>query len=75
MSWFTKKFEKFRKLPPRPMFTHVLSKFVFGVGLGILLAFYLPKFNWQLLGWLLIVLSIIIAIPSLRIILKRGSNK
>jgi len=71
MGWFTKKFEKFRKLPPRPMFMHVLSKFVFGVGLGVLLVFYLPKFNWQLLGWLLIALSIIIAIPIIRIILKK----
>lgn len=70
MSWFTKKFEKFRRLPLLLMFTHVLGKFVFGVGLGVLLAFYLPKFNWQLWGWLLIVLSIIIAVPSLIGILK-----
>jgi len=70
MGWLNEKFEKFRRLPPRPMFTHVLSKFVFGVGVGVLLVFYLAKFNWRLFGWLLIVLSIIIAIPSVRMILK-----
>lgn len=72
MNWLTKKFEKFRGLPPRLMFIYALSKFVFGVGLGVLLVFYLPRFNWQLLGWILIVLSIIImAIPRSKIILKK----
>ncbi len=71
MGWFANKFEKFRKLPPRLMAMHVLSKFVFGVGLGILLVSFLPCCNWQLVGWLIIVISIIIAIPSVMIILKR----
>ena len=71
MGWFAKKFEQFRRLPPHLMFTHVLSKFVFGVGFGALLAFYLSWLDWQVLGWALVVLSIIIGIPSLRIILKR----
>lgn len=75
MSWlaerYAKKVEGFKKLPPRLMYTHVLGKFVFGVGLGALLTVWLSQFDWQLLGWVLIVLSIIIAIPSLRIIWKR----
>jgi hypothetical protein len=43
----------------------------FCIGLGALLASYLWGINWQLFGWLLIVLSVIISIPSLRRILKR----
>jgi len=71
MGWFAKKFERFRALPPRFMVIHVFAKFVFGMGLGVLLVIYVPQLNRQLLGWLLIVLSIIIAIPSLRLILRK----
>lgn len=39
MSWFAEKFEKFRQLPRRLMFTHVLSKVIFArlaiIGLDI----------------------------------------
>lgn len=43
----------------------------FCIGLGVLLASYLQSINWQLYGWWLIVLSIIISIPSLRRMFKR----
>lgn len=71
MSWFAEKFERFRQLPRRLMLTHVLSKVTFGIGFGALLAIYLPQLDWQLLGWILIAVSMIIAIPSLRIILSK----
>jgi hypothetical protein len=43
----------------------------FGIGSGTLLASYLPGINWKFYGWLLVVLSVIISIPSLHRILKR----
>ena len=70
MGLFSERFEKFKKLP-RPLLTaHIFCKFLFGVGLGILLASYL-EYEWKLLGWLLIILSLIIAIPSTYRILKK----
>ena len=51
----------------------VLWRFLlwFGIGSGTLLAGYLPSINWKFFGWLLVVLSVIISIPSLHRILKR----
>lgn len=55
-----KKFvNEFRKLPTPILLSHVTSKFVFGIGLGVLLAGYLKG-----LGWWIMLLSFIIAIPS-----------
>lgn len=51
---------EFRKLPTPILLSHVTSKFVFGVGLGVLLAGYLKDF-----GWGIILLSFIIGIPSI----------
>lgn len=50
---------RFRKLPTSVLALHITAKFVFGVGLGILLAGYLEGF-----GWWLILLAIIMAIPG-----------
>ncbi len=71
VGWLNKKIEKFRRLPRRYMFLHVLGKFVFGIGLGALLVIYIPQLDWRLLGWILIALSIIIAIPSAKKMLSR----
>jgi len=68
MGWVAKKFEKFDKLPRPLLVVHVFSKVVFGLGFGALLASYLPGLNWRLYGWLLILLSLIIAM--LRKLLK-----
>ena len=67
MGWFGDKTERFRQVP-NPYFTmHITSKFLFGVGLGLLLAIWLPVWT----GWIFIVLSLLIAIPSVRIILGK----
>jgi len=46
---------------------HITGKFLFGVGLGLLLAIWLPVWT----GWIFIVISLLIAIPSVRIILGK----
>jgi len=67
MSWFGDKVEKFRHIP-NPYFTlHITSKFLFGVGFGFLLAIWLPVWT----GWIFIAISLLIAIPSARIILGK----
>lgn len=54
---------EFRKLPTPVLFSHVISKFVFGVGLGVLIARYV-----EFSGWWIILLSLIIGIPSITVI-------
>ena len=71
MGWFNEKFEKFRKQSFRVIFTLIFAKFVFGIGLGGLLAGYLPTYDWILYGWLLIVVSLILHIPPVYKTLKK----
>ncbi len=66
MTWFGNKIKKFRQLP-NPFFAmHITSRFLFGVGLGILLAAWLPIWT----GWIFITLALVIAIPGTIIILR-----
>jgi len=67
MGWFVEKMEKLRHIP-NPYFTlHITGKFLFGVGLGVLLATWLPIWT----GWMFILAALLIAIPSARIILGK----
>ena len=67
MSWISDKVEKFRQVP-NPYFTlHITAKFLSGVGLGVLLAIWLPVWT----GWIFIVIALLIAIPSARIVLGK----
>ena len=67
MSWISDKVGKFRQVP-NPYFTlHITAKFLFGVGLGVLLAIWLPLWT----GWIFIIIALLIAIPSARIVLGK----
>jgi len=50
---------RFRKLPTPILTLHIIAKFVFGVGLGVLLVNYLNGF-----GWWIILLALIIGTPG-----------
>ncbi len=50
---------RFRQLSTTLLYLHITAKFIFGVGLGVLLAGHLRGF-----GWWLIVLSLMVSIPS-----------
>jgi len=67
MSWISEKVEKFRQLPNPYFSLHVTAKFLAGVGIGVLLATWIPVWTW----WIFIVVALVIAIPSARILLSK----
>ena len=67
MSWFGNKVERFRQVPNPYFAMHIASRFLFGVGLGVLLAIWLPVWT----GWIFIVVALLIAIPGVRIVLGK----
>ncbi len=68
MGWFGDKMEKLRRMPNPYILMHITGKFLAGVGLGLLLAIWLPAWT----GWIFIAVSLLIAIPSARIILGKA---
>ena len=77
MGWAAEKFENFDRLPRSLLVVHIFSKLLFGMGLGILLASYFSGLNWHLYGWLLIILSLIIAMfrKLIKPFISPGSSK
>lgn len=67
MGWYSNKVAKFRQVPDPYFSLYITAKFLFGVGLGVLLATCLPVWT----GWLFIGVALIIAIPSARIVLGK----
>ena len=67
MGWFGDKAKRFRQVPNPYFAMHITAKFLFGVGLGLLLAIWLPVWT----GWIFIAISLLIAIPSVRIVLGK----
>ncbi|MFH1312117.1 MAG: hypothetical protein ABIJ00_02720 [Candidatus Eisenbacteria bacterium] len=63
MSFYGRARDIFKELPNSLLTTHIVAKFVFGVGIGILLCEYYD-FNRVTVGWGVIVVALIIAIPS-----------
>lgn len=62
MSVFKGCFEAFTRLPAGLMVSHMVAKFIFGVGVGILVAGRLQ--SRELVGWGVIIVAVIVAIPS-----------
>jgi len=67
MSWFGNWIERFRHVPNPYFSIHITAKFLGGVGLGLLLATWLPAWT----GWVFIIVALLIAIPSARIVLGK----
>ena len=67
MSWFGDKTEKFKQVPNPYFSMHLTAKFLGGVGLGVLLATCLPAWT----GWVFIIVALLIAIPTTKILLKK----
>ena len=67
MTWIGNKTEKFRQVPNPYFSMHITAKFLSGLGLGVLLATWLPV--WM--GWVFIAVALLTAIPSARIVLGK----
>ena len=67
MGWLGDKTKRFRQVPNPYFSMHITAKFLSGVGLGLLLAIWLPVWT----GWIFIAISLLIAIPSVRIVLGK----
>ena len=68
MGWLGDKTEKLRQVPNPYFSLHITAKFLAGVGLGILLATWLPVWT----GWAFIIIALLIAIPGARIVLGKA---
>jgi hypothetical protein len=67
MGWYGKKIDQLKKLSTSNLLLLIGVKFLAGVGVGVLLATWLPVWTW----WIFIVIAVIIAIPLYTIILKK----
>lgn len=67
MTWIGNKTERFRQVPNPYFSMHITAKFLSGLGLGVLLATWLPVWT----GWVFIVAALLIAVPSARIVLGK----
>ncbi|OUJ18884.1 hypothetical protein AMET1_0535 [Methanonatronarchaeum thermophilum] len=56
--------EKFCEQSFPVVFVTIFAKFLFGVGLGALLASYFQALDWILWGWILIIVSLLLSIPA-----------
>ena len=56
---------------------YVLGKFLFGLGLGILLTIYFVNPGWVIAGWMFIMFAIIVTLPAGLIVFrsKKKSRK
>ena len=67
MGWYSNKVAKFRQVPDPFFSLHITGKFLAGVGISVLLATCLPVWTW----WIFIIVALVIAIPSARIVLGK----
>ena len=51
------------RIPRVFLATHMVAKFLFGVGVGILLRHY-KEFDGGVVGWVFIIIAVVVAIPS-----------
>jgi len=66
MGWIGEKMEKFRQVPNPYFSLAITGRFLLGLGLGLLLATWLPLWT----GWIFIGVGIVIAIPGRLMVLK-----
>jgi len=55
---------RFRKLPTPLLITAVLSRFIFGVGVGALTASRMKRANWNLISGLIMAAGVVLVAPA-----------
>lgn len=59
------KLEKIKAMHTSNFVFWVFGKYLFGLGLGVLLPVYFSNPGWVIAGWMLIVFSVILMVPAL----------
>ena len=59
MGWYSDNIEKLKQLSNPYFVLYVTAKVIGGVGVGVLLANWLPTWTW----WIFMIIAVIIAIP------------
>lgn len=59
MGWYSDNIDKIKRLSNTYFVLYVTAKVIGGVGVGVLLTYWLPAWTW----WIFLVLAVIIAIP------------
>ena len=67
MDYYSDKIEKLRNLPNPFALLYVTAKVLGGVGIGVLLANWLPTWTW----WIIMIIACVIALPVVRNILGK----
>jgi hypothetical protein len=67
MGWYSNKIEKLRKLPNPYALLYVTAKVLGGVGLGLLLATWLPTWTW----WIFMVIACVISVPVVWMLFRK----
>ena len=71
MSWFGKKIDKIREQKKAIFCAWMIAKFLFGLGLGMLLASYFINHNWIKAGWFVVALGIVFSLPVIKNLTKK----
>lgn len=75
MNCYAEKIEKIKSMHPSNFVFWVLGKFLFGLGLGMLLPVYFAGFGWDIAGWMLIAFSLVLQIPAMSICFQKRRKK
>jgi len=67
MGWYSNKIEKLRSLPNPYALLYVTAKVLGGVGLGVLLATWLPTWTW----WIFMVIACVITVPVVWMLFRK----
>ena len=67
--------KKFKDLPTPVMILHITGKFLFGVGVGLLVASYFHQLDWWTIGAWVILISLITQIPGAYFVLRKKYKK
>jgi len=73
--WYNKQISLLKKQDNLVVFSWVASKALFALGLGMLLGYKYTQIAWDQWGWTLIVISIIVGIPALKVWWKEFRKK
>ena len=69
--WCVKKLDKLRRASASTVIGWATGKFLVGLGIGVLLATYFTGSAWEIHGWWLIVLGIVVSIPACLAVFKK----